>query len=134
MRLAHRLAHTLNANWNRSVMAQQLPHSLLDLIEHVELNQSGWWDIALSNVLLATTWMHGESVPREQVKDLVISAFSLDLPADRIADCIERLVSQGKLNIHHDDYIAPADSVANQMEIRLKAAQHNEDTVSAAFG
>ena len=27
-------------------MLQQLDNSLLALIEHVELNRSGWWDVA----------------------------------------------------------------------------------------
>ena len=72
-------------------MAQQLPKSLLNLIEHVELNRSGWWDAALSNVLLAATWLHSIPVHRMEVRDLVVSAFNLEIPEDRIAEHIERL-------------------------------------------
>ena len=114
-------------------MTQQLPNTLLDLIEHVELNKSGWWDAALSNVLLAATWMNEKPVPRGQVRDLVISAFSLEIPADRIADGIQRLVGEGKLGVTADDHIAPTSGVSDQMEERLKAAQLNEDMVRTAF-
>ena len=31
-------------------MTQQIPKTLLQLIEHIELNKSGWWDSALNNV------------------------------------------------------------------------------------
>ena len=114
-------------------MAQQLPNSLYDLIEHVELNKSGWWEAALSNVLLAVTWIQGRPVHRMELRDLVISAFSLDIPADRIAVYIERLVGLGNLRVSDDDHVVPANGVSDQMEARLQAAQHNEDTVRATF-
>ena len=72
-------------------MAEQLPKSLLDLIEQIELNKSGWWDAALSNVLLAATWMEGTPVHPGQMRDLIVSAFNLDIPPDRIATHIDRL-------------------------------------------
>ena len=71
-------------------MTKQMPKTLLQLIEHTELNESGWWDSALKNVLLATIWMNGKPVPKEQVRDLVISAFNLEIPVDRVAIGIER--------------------------------------------
>ena len=114
-------------------MTQQMPKALLQLIEHVELNKSGWWDSALDNVLLATTWMHGKPVPREQVRDLVASAFSLEIPTNRAADGIERLMSLKQLIETENGQIATTSSVADQMERRLKAAQSNEEAVRAAF-
>ena len=45
-------------------MTKQMPKTLLQLIEHIELNESGWWDSALKNVLLATIWMNGKPVPK----------------------------------------------------------------------
>ena len=59
-------------------MAQPLSKNLYDLIEHVELNKSGWWDDALSNVLLGAIWLHKQPVRRGGVRDLVFSAFNLD--------------------------------------------------------
>lgn len=77
--------------------------------------------------------MQGTAVRRSEVRDLVVSAFSVEIPADRIAESIERLVRQGKLDTTDDDHVAPANSVVEQMEARLKAAQQNEDAVRAAF-
>ena len=114
-------------------MTQQLPTSIYDLIEHVELNKSGWWDAALSNVILAAIWIHGQPVRHVEVGNLLFSAFNLKIPTDRIAECIERLVSQGNLNLYDDDHVVPSSNVAGQMEVRLKAAQQNEDAVHDAF-
>ena len=114
-------------------VTQQLPKSLLDLIEHVELTKSGWWDVALGNVLLAATWVHGKPVHREEVNELVLSAFNLEIPPDRIRISIERLINQGKLRVHETDQVTPAADVATQMDTRLKDAQSNENIVRAAF-
>ena len=114
-------------------MAPQLPNGLYDLIEHVELNKSGWWEAALNNVLLAVTWIQGRPVHRMEVRDLIISAFSLDIPEDRIAVHIERLVELGSLRVSDDDHVVPANGVSDQMEARLQAAQNNEDIVRAIF-
>lgn len=115
------------------IMTQRLPSSLLDLIEHVELTRSGWWDIALANVLLAAIWLHGKPVRREQVWELVASAFNLEIPPDRITSCTERLVNQGKLKVTGSDQVVPATNIADQMDARLKAAQNNEHAVRDAF-
>ena len=114
-------------------MTKQMPKTLLQLIEHIELNESGWWDSALKNVLLATIWMNGKPVPKEQVRDLVISAFNLEIPVDRVAIGIERLMGSKQLIETDDGRIAPTSSVADQMEQRLSDAQSNEDKVRVTF-
>ena len=114
-------------------MAERLPKSLLDLIEHIELNKSGWWDAALSNVLLAATWMQGTPVHPGQVRDLIVSAFNLEIPPDRIATHIDRLLRDGSLAILDNGHIVPTDSIAEQMERRLEAALQNEDKVRVIF-
>ena len=114
-------------------MTQQMPKTLLQLIEHIELNTSGWWDSALNNVLLATIWMNGKPVPKEQVRDLVVSAFDLVIPVDRVADGIERLMGSKQLIETDSGQIEPTSSVADQMEKRLSDAQSNEDKVRTAF-
>ena len=114
-------------------MLQQLDNSLLALIEHVELNRSGWWDVALGNVLLAAVWVHGEPIWREQVRELVNSAFSFQIPPDRITIGIDRLLAEGKMVIHGNDRLALADGVAERMKARLEAARDNESAVRTAF-
>ena len=114
-------------------MNHKLPKSLLEVIEHVELNKSGWWDAALCNVVLAATWMHGKPLLRAEVSDVVTVAFNLDIPADRIVDCIDRLVNQGKFSVQANNYITPANNVIRQMETRLRDAERNEKTVRSTF-
>ena len=114
-------------------MAEQLPKSLLDLIEHIELNKSGWWDVALSNVLLAAIWMQGTPVHRGQVRDLTVSAFNLEIPPDRIATHIDRLLSDGSLTVLNNGHITLTSRIAEQMERRLEAAHQNEEKVRVAF-
>ena len=114
-------------------MTQQLPNSIYDLIEHVALNKSGWWDAALNNVILAAIWMHGQPVRHVEVRNLLFSAFGLKIPTDRIAERIDGLVSQEDLDVCDDDHVVPSSNVANQMEVRLRAAQQNEDEVRDAF-
>lgn len=114
-------------------MTQQMPKTLLQLIEHTELNKSGWWDSALNNVLLATIWMDGKPVSKEQVRDLVVSAFNLDIPVDRVADSIEHLIGSNQLIETENGQVAPTSSVADQMEQRLRDAQSNEDKVRKSF-
>ena len=114
-------------------MAQLIPKNLYDLIEHVELNKSGWWDDALSNVLLGAIWLHGEPVPRGGVRDLVVSAFNLEIPADRIAQGIQRLANERKLAVDRHDNVVADSKVVKQMEAQSEAAKRNEDDVRSAF-
>ena len=67
------------------------------------------------------------------MRDLVISAFSLDIPEDKIAFHIERLVGLGSLRVSDEEHVVPADGVSDQMEARLQAAQDNENKVRAIF-
>ena len=114
-------------------MTQKLPIPLLDLIEHVELNQSGWWDAALGNVLLAAIWMQGRPVCHMEIHPLLESTFILDLPQDRIAEQISRLILKGELRDQGNGYVVPSSSVEERFNARLTAASENEDKVRATF-
>ena len=114
-------------------MTQQMPASLLNLIEHVELHRSGWWDQALGNVLLGALWLHGRPINRDQLQGLLHDAFELNIPPDRIVDAVSRLLAQGQLLDVPSDLITPADTVTQQFEKRVAAAQLNEDAVRSAF-
>ena len=67
------------------------------------------------------------------MRNLVVSAFNLEIPDDRIAQGVQRLVDGGKLSVDEDDNLVAANSVVNQMEAQSKAAQRNEDDVRSAF-
>ena len=114
-------------------MARQMTNSVYDLIEHVELNRNGWWDTALSNVVMAATWLQEQPVNRAQLGNLMISAFDLNIPQDRIVECVEKLVLQGELIVQDDDRLVPSRNAMDRMESRLNAAQVNEDAVREAF-
>ena len=58
---------------------------------------------------------------------------NLEIPADRIAQGIQRLVDEGKLSVDEDANVVAASSVVKQMEAQSKAAQRNEDYVRGAF-
>ena len=110
-----------------------MTNSVYDLIEHVELNKNGWWDAALSNVVMAATWLQGQPVNRAQLGSLMISAFNLNIPSDRIVECVEQLVLQGELIVQDGDCVVPSRNAMDRMESRLSAAQLNEDAVRDAF-
>ena len=91
------------------------------------------WDVALCNVLLAATWMQGTPVHRGQVRDLIVAAFNLEIPPDRIATHIDRLLGDGSLATLDNGQIVLSENVEEQMGRRLEAALQNEDTVRIAF-
>ena len=114
-------------------MTQRIPESLLNLIEHVELRQSGWWDEALGNVLLGALWLDGQPKESANLRDLIQEAFGLNIPSDRISTSIDKLIGQGKLLVDKDGRITTTETVGREMAARVQAAQRNEIAVSTAF-
>ena len=114
-------------------MKQKISDSLYDLIEHVELNRSGWWDAALGNVILSIAWLEDGPVKRDDIEGLISSAYGLTIPSYRIRERVDSLVDQNDLAVDRDNQVSLSAAVADRLEARLKKAQANEDSVRTAF-
>ena len=47
----------------------QLPMELVSLVHYVELNEAGWWDVAVQRLILAAMWIAGRPLTLDQIMD-----------------------------------------------------------------
>jgi len=76
---------------------RKLPPELISLVHHVELNEAGWWDKAVQQLIVATIWRSGESLTAQAVLDKLADHFSVNLDADRVRNQIDALCAPGTL-------------------------------------
>ena len=111
----------------------QLSPGLHSVVEHVELNKSGWWDLALRNVVKAAAWIHGQPFRRAEVGSLLAAAFGLEVAPNRINPQTDALVSAGAFVSATGDYLRLSETASTEMSTRIEAAELNEAEVRSSF-
>ena len=69
---------------------------LTRLVQHVELNESGWWEQAVERLLLACAYTLGPSSYDDLVA-MVVESCGIQPKSARIDSAIQRLVESGDL-------------------------------------
>ncbi len=54
-----------------------LSNEAIGIVQHVELNRSGWWDKALQRLVIAAIWLSTEPNTEEEIRQKIQSEFSL---------------------------------------------------------
>ena len=93
---------------------------LTRLVQHVALNESGWWLHAMERVVLAYAYILGPSSAGD-IRDSVTSLCGLPPNSDRISATIENLISSGSI-VDLDGILRLSE------EIRDSLAQQEADT------
>ena len=77
---------------------------LIRLVQHVALNQSGWWKQAMERLVLACAYTVGPS-SRDHLCDAVREASGVDITSERLAEMIENLLQTGSLVEHQESVL-----------------------------
>ena len=96
---------------------------LTRLVQHVALNESGWWQHAVERVVLACAYTLGPSSARD-IRDSVTSLCGLPPNSDRISATIENLIDSGSI-VDIDDLLRVSE------EMRESLARQEADTQSS---
>ena len=96
---------------------------LIRLIQHVALNESGWWDQAIERLTLACAYLLGPST-QSTLCAKVTEVSGVQVNSQRLISAIERLFESGSIVIF-DDKIQVTE------ETKLSLAHHKRETLAA---
>ena len=77
----------------------ELSSDVIGIIQHVELNRSGWWERAVQRLVLAAVWLATEPLSEAAIENKIQSDFSLTLTRQKIHAALVALEKQGLLVI-----------------------------------
>jgi len=96
---------------------------LIRLVQHVALNESGWWDRAIERLTLACAYLLGPST-RNTLCAKVTGSSGVQVNSQRLLSTIERLIKLGSL-VCFDGKIRVSE------EMRISLSSHEAETLNA---
>ena len=111
-----------------------LSHEISALVHHVELNRTGWWDEALSGIVLASVWSLRGPVNKEQILSELKTSFRLPVGREQLSLVIRRLkendriidVGGGRLKVSEQLRVTLDKDVDAAKEVRINARSYFE--------
>jgi hypothetical protein len=76
---------------------RKLSPELVSLIHHVELNKAGWWEQAIQRLIVATIWLSGRPLSKDEVIVALRDQFSVITGSARLRGPFDGLLSDGTL-------------------------------------
>ena len=101
---------------------------LTRLVQHVALNESGWWQHAMERIVLACAYALGPR-PAASIRDSVISLCGMPPNSERVAATIDHLLNSGalisyggtlRLSEESQDALARLESTTHGSEHRVR--------------
>lgn len=104
---------------------------LMRLVQHVALNQSGWWEQAIERLILACAYTTGPC-GRDQICENARLAAGAEHPSEQITRGLERLLENGSL-VEHDHLIRVSEMVKESLRENEDKIRDREDRVRKKF-
>lgn len=106
-------------------MSESESHSadLIRLVQHVALNESGWWNQAIESLILACAYLIGPST-QHALCTKVTESSGVQENSQRLLSAIDKLIESGSL-IKFNDKIRVAE------EINISLGKHEKETLTA---
>ena len=101
------------------------------LVQHVALNQSGWWEQAIERLILACAYTTGPS-GRNEICESVRHAAGAEGPSEQITRGLERLLEAGSL-VEHNHIILLSESMKETLRANDDQTRDSEDRVRSKF-
>ena len=107
------------------------PTDLVHLVQHVALNQSGWWEQAVERLLLACAYTAG-SCSRNELYDAVRESSGVITPPERLAEFLDRLLQGGSL-VEHQGLIRVSEETREDLHQYEQRTMSSEQRARAKF-
>jgi len=79
---------TVSTTFSKTMQKSMLSSEVIGIVQHVELNRSGWWERAVQRLVLAAIWLAIEPLGEEEILKKLQTDFSLAIRV--IASCMRR--------------------------------------------
>ena len=113
-----------------------LSHEISALVHHVELNRTGWWDEALSGIVLASVWSLDRPVNAEEIVSELRKSFRLPVGKEQLSLVIRKLIENdsiidvgGRFKVSEQLRVTLDKDVETAKEVRTNARSYFESLV-----
>jgi len=110
-----------------------LPPEFISLIHHIELNQVGWWDKAIQQLIISSMWLSSKSMKLQDIINTLSENFSVKLDAEKVKKQIESLRSTGTLIPLSNEEFKISESSLKEFEKKVKETEQIEKKVKLRF-
>ena len=104
---------------------------LMRLVQHVALNQSGWWEQAIERLILACAYSIGPC-RRDEICESARLAAGTEAPSEQINRGLERLLETGSL-VEHNHAIRVSETMKETLRENEDKIRDSEDRVRSRF-
>ncbi|EOI1439179.1 hypothetical protein [Cronobacter sakazakii] len=81
----------------QQMVIKSLSSELISLINYVELNKSGWWKKATSQIILGYLWEANTTLNEQDLQSLINQDLNVSIPIENINSQVEYLLSSKKI-------------------------------------
>src|SRR5829696_5115653 len=113
-------------------MSQPLPTELVSLIHHLHLNEAGWWDKGIRQLIVSLVWLNGTMRP-DAVSRALQEQYSITLETGEVRKHLQILSSAGILVAMPDGSLKITETELKNLELSLKRSKDEADEVRQFF-
>lgn len=110
-----------------------LPHEVVALIHHVQLNDSGWWERTVDQIVKASMWMSGEVLTDIRIRQVVYECTGTELDHQTIRESTTRLVDAGELFSVDNHRFKLAEHARTAITTQIELVEKTERSAAEAF-
>ena len=108
-------------------------HEISALVHHVELNRAGWWDEALSGIVLASVWSFDHPVNEESIHSELRKSFKLTVGKEQLSLIIRKLMENEKIIDIGRGMLKVSEQLRLTLEKDIKEAQQAQIEARSFF-
>lgn len=116
-----------------SMSEQSLPPELVSLVHHVELNQAGWWEKAVQQLIVGAIWLSRDGLSATGVTKELGKYSSAEINPAIVQNHLEVMAQGGPLVCLTDGRYKIAESALGEYTKKLEEALQAEDSAKARF-
>ncbi len=96
---------------------------LVSLIHNIELNRSGWWNVALQRLIIGALWLSDQDLSSQQISDFLHTNLHISVDTHRIQAQAKVLCDSGTLIPMEDNKLRLPESTKLDFEDEIKRAE-----------
>jgi hypothetical protein len=110
----------------------KLPQELVSLIQHIRLNEAGWWEKGVHRLILSVVWLSDERKDEQSIESSLRNLFGVELQGG-VEKHIETLLATGQVVRLQDGSLKISEERLTAFEDELQSSEELEDETKRVF-
>lgn len=110
-----------------------LPKEVVALIQHIELNKSGWWEKTIERLVMSSIWLADHPLQFEEITESLLKTFKLNISQQKLESAISALIAKNNLLCTQDGGHKIPDARKREFEAELNESDNVELKAKETF-